>query len=149
VSCKTQTIRKILDHERTRTTLVWVPNHKGIQGNEKANQAAKEALNEDISTTERYPPDDLKKLLTEEDFKKIREQKWNNGSNEMKEKKPDVDRKEDTQGMPWKEQLARDSEPGTRGLRWKGLSAHFAPSATFIYPSTTYCGNGPDNKHGQ
>jgi hypothetical protein len=77
----------MLDHEGTRIT----PSHKGIQGNEKAIQAAKKALDEDISTTERYPPDDLKKWLTEEDFKKIREQKWNNGSNEMKERKPDVD----------------------------------------------------------
>jgi hypothetical protein len=42
----------------------------GIPGNEKADQGAKEALDEDISTTERYPPDDLKKLLTEEDLKK-------------------------------------------------------------------------------
>jgi hypothetical protein len=40
----------------------------GIPGNEKAEQAAKKALDEDISTTERYSPDDLKKWLTEEDF---------------------------------------------------------------------------------
>jgi hypothetical protein len=33
-------------------------------------QAAKEAMHEDIPTTKRYPPDDLKKWLTEEDFKK-------------------------------------------------------------------------------
>jgi hypothetical protein len=70
-------------------------------GNEKVDQAAKEALDEDISTTERYPPDDLKKWLTEEDFKK-RDQRWKNGNNEMKERKPDVDRKEDTKGMPRK-----------------------------------------------
>jgi hypothetical protein len=37
----------------------------GIPGKEKANQAVKEALNEDIPTPERYPPDDLKKWLTE------------------------------------------------------------------------------------
>jgi hypothetical protein len=61
----------------------------------------KEALDEDISITKRYPPDDLKKWLTEEDFKR-----WKNGNNEMKERKPDVDRKEDTKGMPRKEQLA-------------------------------------------
>jgi hypothetical protein len=44
-------------------------SHKGIPCNEKADQAAKEALDEDIPTTESYPPDDLKKWLTEEDFK--------------------------------------------------------------------------------
>jgi hypothetical protein len=56
----------------------------------RAYQVAKEALNEDISTTERYPPDDLKKWLTEENFKK-RDQRWKNGNNEMKERKREVD----------------------------------------------------------
>jgi hypothetical protein len=50
----------MLDHEGPRFTLLWVPSHKGIPGNEKADQAAKKTLDEDISTTERYPPDDLK-----------------------------------------------------------------------------------------
>jgi hypothetical protein len=47
---KTQTIRKMLDHEGP-----------GITGNEKADQAANKTLDENISTTERYSPDDLKK----------------------------------------------------------------------------------------
>jgi hypothetical protein len=34
-----------------------------------------------------------------EDFKK-RYQRWKNGNNEMKERKPDVDKKEDTKRMP-------------------------------------------------
>jgi hypothetical protein len=76
-----------------------------IPGNEKTNPVAKETLDEDILTTERYPPDDLKKWLTEEDFKK-RDEKWKNGNNEMKERKPDVDRKENTKGMPRKKQVA-------------------------------------------
>jgi hypothetical protein len=56
---RTLTIKKILDHD--------IPSHVGIPGNEKADQAPKEALDEDISTTERYPPDDLKKWLTKAD----------------------------------------------------------------------------------
>jgi hypothetical protein len=64
--------------------------------NEKADQAAKEALDEDNSITEIYPPDDLKKWLTEEYFKK-RDQRWKNGNNDMKERKPGVDRKEECQ----------------------------------------------------
>jgi ribonuclease HI len=67
---KTNTIRKMLDHEGPRITLLWVPSHVGIPGNEKADQAAKQTLDEDISTTERNPPDDLKKWLTGEDFKR-------------------------------------------------------------------------------
>jgi ribonuclease HI len=66
---KTQTIRKMLDQEGPKITLQWVPSHKGIPGNEKA------AKDEEISTTKRYPPHDLKKWLTEEDFRK-RDQRW-------------------------------------------------------------------------
>jgi hypothetical protein len=69
---KTQTIRKILDQREPRITLLWVPSQKEIRGNKKADQAGKTTLVEDISTTERYPPDDLKKWLTEEDLKKKR-----------------------------------------------------------------------------
>jgi hypothetical protein len=43
--------------------------------------------------------------LTEEDFKK-RDQRRKNGNNKMKVRKPAVDRKEDTIGMPRKEQVA-------------------------------------------
>jgi ribonuclease HI len=57
---KTQTIRKMLDQEGSRITLLWVPIHKGIPSNEKADQAAKEVLNKNI----------LKEWLTGEDFKK-------------------------------------------------------------------------------
>jgi hypothetical protein len=49
-----------MDHEGPRMTLLWVPSQR-IPGNEKSNQAAKKALDEDISTTERNPQDDLKK----------------------------------------------------------------------------------------
>jgi ribonuclease HI len=41
---KTQTIRKMLDQEGPRNTLLWVTSHKGIPGNEKADQAAKKVL---------------------------------------------------------------------------------------------------------
>jgi hypothetical protein len=54
---KTQTIRKMLDRE--------LPSY-GSPFTRK-NQVT---LDEEIPTTERYPPDNLKKWLTEEDFKK-------------------------------------------------------------------------------
>jgi hypothetical protein len=36
---------------------------------------------------------------------KKRDQRWKNGNNKMKERQPEVDRKEDTKGMPRKEQV--------------------------------------------
>jgi hypothetical protein len=60
----------------------------------------KKAQDEDIPTTGRYPPDDPKKWLTEEDFKK-RDQRWKNGNIKMKE------RKKDTKGMPRNKKLTK------------------------------------------
>jgi hypothetical protein len=103
----------------------------GIPGNKKVDQALKGALDEDISTPERYPPDNLKKWLTEEDFKN-RDIRWKNGNNEMKERKPDVDRKEDTKGMPRKEQVAISRlrtgyTRTTHGFKMEGVSNPLCP----------------------
>jgi hypothetical protein len=120
------------NYQRERITLLSVSSHKGIPGNEKANQAAKEALDEDISTTERNPPDDLKKWLTEENFKK-RDQRWKSENNEMKGNQTLTERRiqKECQGKSKWQYL--DSE--------LGIATHYAPSATPIYPLTTYCGN--------
>jgi hypothetical protein len=120
-----------MDHEEPRITLLWVPSHKRIPDNEKADQAAKETLDEDILTTKRYPPDNLKKWLNEEDFKK-RDQRWKNGSNEMKERKPDVNRKEDTKGMSRKDQVAKSRlrtgfTRATYGPKMEGVSNPLCP----------------------
>jgi hypothetical protein len=65
--------------------------------------------------------------LTEEEFKK-RDQRWKNGNNKMKERKPNVDREEDTKGMPRKEQVAISR------LRTGYTRATYGPK-------TTNCGN--------
>jgi hypothetical protein len=101
VQCKAVCVLRLLGQSNRREIILSITSHKAIPVNEKADQAAKEALDEDISTTERYPPDDLKKWLTEEDFKK-KYQKYKNENNEMKERKPDIDIKKDTKGMPGK-----------------------------------------------
>jgi hypothetical protein len=92
---KTQTIRKMLDHKGPGLPSYGSPVTREYQVMKRLTKKRKK-LDEDIPTTERYPPDDLKKWLTEEDFKK-RDQRWKNGNNKMKERKPDVDRKEDTE----------------------------------------------------
>jgi hypothetical protein len=118
---KTQTIGMMLDQEGPKITLLWVPSHKWMAGNEKADEAAKETLDEDIPNTERYPPEDLRKWLTEEDFKKI-DQRWKNWNNKMKEKKLNVDRKEDTKGMPSKDQVRT-----THGSKMEGVGNPLCP----------------------
>jgi hypothetical protein len=62
----------MLDQGGPITTVLWVPSHKGIPG--------------------KRPTMQLKKRWT-------RTWRWKNGNNEIKERKPDVDRKEDTKGI--------------------------------------------------
>jgi ribonuclease HI len=56
---KTRRIRELLDQEKGRVKLIWIPSHSGITGNERADEAAKNALEEDIKDRELYPPKDL------------------------------------------------------------------------------------------
>jgi hypothetical protein len=67
----------------------------------------------------------------------------------FKKKRPKMEKRNqrDAKGMPRKQCKWQylDSEPGKRGpltaSSWKGLATHYAPPATHIYPSTTYCRN--------
>jgi hypothetical protein len=54
----------------------------------------------------------------------------------MKERKPDVNRKENTKGMPRKEKVAI-SRLKTGYRNRKGLAIHYGPPVAPIYPSTT------------
>jgi hypothetical protein len=67
-------------------TLLWVPGHICIPGNEQADEEAKAALDDDIQQNEEYPPKDLEKWLKTE-MTKIRKERWRNGSNNMKGRK--------------------------------------------------------------
>jgi ribonuclease HI len=55
---KIRTIRKLIDNSGYQISLIWVPSHAGISGNEAADQAAKDALTEKIDNRETYPPQD-------------------------------------------------------------------------------------------
>jgi hypothetical protein len=56
---KTLSPRKILDEEREKVNLLWEPGHTGKPGNEIAGKEAKTALEDDLLSTEKYPPQDL------------------------------------------------------------------------------------------
>jgi ribonuclease HI len=47
---KARQIRELLDQEKGRVKLMWIPSHSGIRGDdERADEAAKNALEEDIN----------------------------------------------------------------------------------------------------
>jgi ribonuclease HI len=56
---ETRRIRELLDQEKGRIKLMWIPSHSGITANEKADAATKNALEEDINDQKLYPPQDL------------------------------------------------------------------------------------------
>ena len=56
-------------------TFCWIPSHVGIVGNEKADKAAKMALQLDVSGNVKLPYTDLKQSITKH-FTKIWQEKW-------------------------------------------------------------------------
>jgi ribonuclease HI len=56
---KTLSLRKLLNEEKEKVTLLWVPGHMGIPGNEIADGEAKMALEDVLLPIEKYPPQDL------------------------------------------------------------------------------------------
>jgi ribonuclease HI len=58
---KTIKLREMIDRNKKQITLVWVPGHIGIPGNEQADDEAKAALDDDIQQNEEYPQKHLEK----------------------------------------------------------------------------------------
>jgi ribonuclease HI len=56
-------IRKLKDQQGGKFTLISVGGHVGITGNKNADTAAKEALNERMHSTEKYPPQNPTKWM--------------------------------------------------------------------------------------
>jgi hypothetical protein len=76
----------------------------GIPGNEKADDEAKAALDDDLLQNEEYPPQDLQNWIKAETSKNIKE-RWRNGNSNMKAGKTEHPYEADTKGMTRREQV--------------------------------------------
>jgi post-segregation antitoxin (ccd killing protein) len=80
------------------------PSHVAIGGNEAADQAAKDALDEEIGNQEPYPPQNLMKWMKKEEFNN-RQKRSERGENDMKHRKASVSLQNDTVELSRKEQV--------------------------------------------
>jgi hypothetical protein len=94
-------IRKLIDQASTNFTLLWVPR---IPGNETADDAATEKLNEETHHTETYPPQDLIEWIKEK-HEQDQQEKWKNSTTTMKERKPHHIMNTNTKTMTRREQV--------------------------------------------
>jgi hypothetical protein len=62
----------------------------GIPVNEIADEAAKAALEDDLLSTKKYPPQDLINWIKPED-KKTRKTRWQNSENNLKNRKKEIE----------------------------------------------------------
>jgi hypothetical protein len=95
---KTRKIRKLLEQEGDKNTLLWVPSHVGIPRNEKADKAAKEALDEQLDRTEEYPPQDLAKWIIQQ-LDENQQTHWEQNDSEMRNPKTHRTKSNDTSAM--------------------------------------------------
>jgi hypothetical protein len=79
-------------------------SHVGISGNEVADQAAKEALNEEIDNQESFPPQDLMIWMKKKELMN-RQRRWEGGENDIKHRLASVIWQNDTVELSRKEQV--------------------------------------------
>ncbi|XP_044766214.1 uncharacterized protein LOC123322337 [Coccinella septempunctata] len=72
------------------TTIIWIPSHVGIEGNEVADQSAKLALSSDLPITNFQLHSDLKATIK---LKSLRDwqTKWNSSNNKLHAIQPEID----------------------------------------------------------
>jgi ribonuclease HI len=98
-------LKDVLAEEGSNLRLMWVPSHMGITGNEHADKAAKEALDQNVETTIKVVKSDYCKWVKE----KIRQRwqnEWRSFSSSMVTIKPHVDINKSTEGLPQRQQVA-------------------------------------------
>jgi hypothetical protein len=138
---ETRRIRELLDQEKGRVKLMWIPSHSEITGNERVDEAAKNALKKDINNRELYPPQHLINLMKKNDGKN-RQERWAQGKNTMRFRKETIEWKDDSTNPSRKERVVV-SRLRTRYTR--ATHTHVIEKT----PSTEYplCGVSLTTKH--
>jgi hypothetical protein len=72
---KSQIIRKLLEQEGDKLTLLWVLSPVLIPGNEETNNVANESLDENLVITEKDPPQKFVKWITQQ-HEEQQQRKW-------------------------------------------------------------------------
>jgi hypothetical protein len=84
---------------------MWIPSHSGITRNERADEAAKNALAEDFNARELYPPQDLINWMKKTDAKN-RQERWAQEEYTMRfRKETTIEWKDDSTNLSRKEQM--------------------------------------------
>jgi hypothetical protein len=122
-----ENIRKLIDNPGNQISLIWVPRNAGISGNE----AAKDALTEEIDNRETYPPQDLIKWLKKEEAMS-RQQRWERGDNEMRNRKTSASWQNDTQMI-----ISRLRTGYTRAFHRHVIEKTDTPNCPFCYVRLT------------
>jgi hypothetical protein len=100
---RTRLIANFMDKDEN-IKMPWVPAHRGITGNEKLDQAAKESLDLEVTRNSKISANDLIKNSVTTRTRQ-RQTKWKETTNPMKLLKPDIQRYDVTAHLNRQEQV--------------------------------------------
>jgi hypothetical protein len=136
---KTRQIMEVLDQEKERVKLMWIPSHSEITGNERTDEAAKNALEEDINDRELFSPQDLINWMRKTDVKNRQERCALGENTIMRFRKKTIDWKDDSTNLSINEQVvvSRLRTGYTRATHRQVIEKTTSPECTFCGVSLT------------
>jgi hypothetical protein len=98
-------LKDLLAEKGSNQRLMWVSFHMGITGNERADEAVKDALDQNVETTTNVVKFDYCKWLKEKSRQRWQNE-WRSTTSSMVTIKPHVDRYKSAKGLPRRQQVA-------------------------------------------